>query len=221
MLTPPAAAPVQTDPLTAFARPALRYRALADPQRLLILQLLAGGAHSVGQVAEVMGLPLPAASRHLTLLEDAGFIRRQRFGAWVDCRLTAEAAACVAALLTSSALGPDPRGDAALRDPTDLRSLDAEEVEVLLFVAEGALTANRGSHSEWVPQMIRMLGDVVEPQLPVLWLAAQRLQRHEPLAGLPLPDAVINRPRGEEEPDDANVGSIWDLLADEDAAASD
>jgi len=203
MITPPAAHTVPTDPLHAFSRPALRYRALADPHRLRILQLLAGGTHSVGQVADAIGASTATASRHLALLEHAGFLRRQRHGTWVDCRLTPEAVGSVAALLTSSALGADPAGDAAIRDPTDLSALDVEEVEVLLFVAQGAWSATRGDRDEWVPQMLRMLDDAVRPQLPVLWAAAERLQRGESLEGLPLPPAVIARPRREEDEDDA------------------
>lgn len=50
---------------------------LGDPVRRRILQLLADGEHSAGEVAEVVraefGISQPAVSQHLRVLREAGF----------------------------------------------------------------------------------------------------------------------------------------------------
>lgn len=59
---------------------AARFRALSDPNRLLLLQLLLEGECSVNAIAEAAGLSLANASKHLALLCQAGFIRRRKEG---------------------------------------------------------------------------------------------------------------------------------------------
>jgi DNA-binding transcriptional ArsR family regulator len=48
--------------------------ALGDANRRAILEILAGGARSVQQIADQLPVSRPAVSRHLRLLKDAGLV---------------------------------------------------------------------------------------------------------------------------------------------------
>src|SRR5215510_4118359 len=54
------------------------FSALADPTRRAILARLATGEATVSQLMEPFELSQPAISKHLKVLEDAGFIERGR-----------------------------------------------------------------------------------------------------------------------------------------------
>src|SRR3954452_23408813 len=71
------------DPLsTTFA-------ALADPTRRAILERLADGDATVGELAEPFAMSLPAISKHLSVLERAGLVAKDRDGQRRNCRITA------------------------------------------------------------------------------------------------------------------------------------
>ncbi len=55
-------------------------KALADPNRLLIINELRDGPRSVGDLASALGVSQPNVSRHLAILRDRGFVTTQRFG---------------------------------------------------------------------------------------------------------------------------------------------
>jgi len=63
------------------------FSALADPTRREILVALAEGEHSVSELAEPFDVSLPAISKHLSVLERAGLITREREGRVRRCRL--------------------------------------------------------------------------------------------------------------------------------------
>lgn len=63
------------------------FQALADPTRRAILARLALGEASVGELAEPYDISLPAISKHLKVLEGAGFLTRERDGRVHRCRL--------------------------------------------------------------------------------------------------------------------------------------
>jgi DNA-binding transcriptional ArsR family regulator len=63
------------------------FAALADPTRRAILARLAIGESSVNQLAEPFDISLPAISRHLKVLENAGLITRGRDAQWRPCKL--------------------------------------------------------------------------------------------------------------------------------------
>ena len=69
------------DPLTTI------FAALADPTRRAILERLAEGEATVNELAEPFDISLPAISRHLKVLEQAGLISRSRTAQWRPCRL--------------------------------------------------------------------------------------------------------------------------------------
>jgi DNA-binding transcriptional ArsR family regulator len=54
------------------------FQALADPTRRAILARLATGEATVSQLMEPFELSQPTISKHLKVLEDAGFIERGR-----------------------------------------------------------------------------------------------------------------------------------------------
>ena len=51
--------------------------ALADPNRLRIIELLRGQPYSVGDIADKLWLRQPQVSKHLSVLSDAGLVVAQ------------------------------------------------------------------------------------------------------------------------------------------------
>jgi DNA-binding transcriptional ArsR family regulator len=66
------------------------FAALADPTRRAILARLMAGEASVTELAEPFTISLPAVSKHLKVLEQAGLIARGREAQWRPCRLEAD-----------------------------------------------------------------------------------------------------------------------------------
>ncbi|HLR16966.1 MAG TPA: metalloregulator ArsR/SmtB family transcription factor [Alcanivoracaceae bacterium] len=56
------------------------FKALGDPTRLRILQLLSEGRYKVGELAQLCGYSSANISRHLSLLSQHGLIKRQAEG---------------------------------------------------------------------------------------------------------------------------------------------
>ena len=54
------------------------WAALVDPHRRAVLDLLAQGECSVGELVERLGLTQPQASKHLRVLREAGLVRVER-----------------------------------------------------------------------------------------------------------------------------------------------
>ncbi|HVL25101.1 MAG TPA: metalloregulator ArsR/SmtB family transcription factor [Thermomicrobiales bacterium] len=65
----------------------ITFAALADPTRRAILERLAEGEATVSELAAPFDISLPAISRHLKVLEQAGLITRSRTAQWRPCRL--------------------------------------------------------------------------------------------------------------------------------------
>ncbi len=66
------------------------FSALADPTRRAILARLADGDATVGELAEPFEMSLPAVSRHLKVLTEAGLIERSTEAQWRRCSLRGE-----------------------------------------------------------------------------------------------------------------------------------
>lgn len=66
------------------------FAALADPTRRAILERLAKGEASVGELAAPFDMSLPAVSKHLKVLERARLIERRPSAQWRHCRLRPE-----------------------------------------------------------------------------------------------------------------------------------
>ena len=56
------------------------FKALADPSRRKILELLSGGDLSAGEIASHFAMAKPSVSHHLAILRDAGLITDERQG---------------------------------------------------------------------------------------------------------------------------------------------
>jgi DNA-binding transcriptional ArsR family regulator len=65
------------------------FAALADPTRRAILARLMTGERSVSELAEPFDMSLPAVSKHLRVLEQAGLIARRREAQFRPCRIEA------------------------------------------------------------------------------------------------------------------------------------
>src|SRR5580700_335393 len=63
------------------------FAALADPTRRAILARLALGETSVTDLAKPFAMSMPAVSKHLKVLENAGLIARSREAQWRPCRI--------------------------------------------------------------------------------------------------------------------------------------
>jgi len=63
------------------------FRALADPTRLRLLNLIGGREICVCFFVEILGMSQPKISRHLAYLRRAGLVAARRDGKWMHYRL--------------------------------------------------------------------------------------------------------------------------------------
>ena len=63
------------------------FSALADPTRRAIVQRLAAGTATVKELARPFTISLPAISKHLRILEQAGLLKRHKDGRVHHCQL--------------------------------------------------------------------------------------------------------------------------------------
>ena len=66
------------------------FAALADPTRRTILKELAKGGRSVTELSDPHDMSMPAISKHLTVLEQAGLIVREKDGRLRRCSLASQ-----------------------------------------------------------------------------------------------------------------------------------
>lgn len=100
----------------------LVFAALSDPTRRSIVRRLAGGEATVLELAEPFPISLPAISRHLKVLEQAGLITRSRDGQRRPCRLRPEPLVDIASWATHTRAAWEKRLDRLdvhLRQATD------------------------------------------------------------------------------------------------------
>ncbi|KPB01084.1 ArsR/SmtB family transcription factor [Ahrensia marina] len=72
------------------------FSALAHPARRAILARLAQGAATVNVLAEPLDMSLPAVSKHIRVLENAGLISRGKDAQFRPCTLNAQTLETVA-----------------------------------------------------------------------------------------------------------------------------
>jgi ArsR family transcriptional regulator, arsenate/arsenite/antimonite-responsive transcriptional repressor len=75
------------------------FRALADPTRLRLLNLIADKEICVCHFVEILKMSQPKISRHLAYLRRAGIVSARRQGRWMHYRLRAPGDAIAAAIL--------------------------------------------------------------------------------------------------------------------------
>ena len=66
------------------------FKALASEPRRRMLNHLAGGPMTVGEIAEKFEMELPLISKHLSILREAGLIRQQKRGQFILYSLAAD-----------------------------------------------------------------------------------------------------------------------------------
>jgi DNA-binding transcriptional ArsR family regulator len=67
-----------------------RFKALAEPARLRILNVLREGEMTVSEIMEATGMLQANVSKHLQLLATLGFVARRKAGLYVHYRLADE-----------------------------------------------------------------------------------------------------------------------------------
>ena len=67
------------------------FNAVAEPQRRLILEFLAGDERSVGDIADALELGQPSVSKHLNVLKTVGLVEARRDGRRTMYRTNAQA----------------------------------------------------------------------------------------------------------------------------------
>jgi len=78
------------------------FRALADPTRLRLINLIAGQELCVCYFVQVIDVPQPKISRHLAYLRKAGVVAARREGKWMHYQLTQPADPHAAAILKTT-----------------------------------------------------------------------------------------------------------------------
>lgn len=96
----PGSPPLPTRTRDELAR---RFKALADPTRIAIVNRLAGaGEVCVCELVAEQNLSQPTISHHLRLLREAGLVEARRRGTWAYYRLVPEAVAELGFALTGT-----------------------------------------------------------------------------------------------------------------------
>ena len=73
-----------------------QFAALGDPTRLAIVERLASGPASAGDLAAPAAMSLPAVLKHVRVLETAGLVTTVKRGRVRECRLRDDALVAVA-----------------------------------------------------------------------------------------------------------------------------
>jgi ArsR family transcriptional regulator, arsenate/arsenite/antimonite-responsive transcriptional repressor len=81
------------------------FRAVADPTRLRILNMLRGEERCVCEIVDILRCPQPKASRHLAYLRRAGLVSVRKQGLWAYYKLAPARNAFHAKLLDCLAAG--------------------------------------------------------------------------------------------------------------------
>lgn len=69
----------------------LVFKALADENRLAIVEMLASGERCVCELAKELGASDALVSHHVKKLREAGLIKTDRVGQWLHCALDGDA----------------------------------------------------------------------------------------------------------------------------------
>jgi ArsR family transcriptional regulator, arsenate/arsenite/antimonite-responsive transcriptional repressor len=75
------------------------FRALGDPTRVRVIELLAGGQRCACEIQAALEVSATLLSHHLRVLREAGLIDGERRGRWIDYRLEPDGVAATAARL--------------------------------------------------------------------------------------------------------------------------
>jgi DNA-binding transcriptional ArsR family regulator len=90
---------------------AKHFRGFGDATRLRILDLLAAGERSVGELVDLLDEPQPKVSNHLAALRWCGYVATERRGKRVIYRLSDQRVGDVVALVRLLAVNGNGNGD--------------------------------------------------------------------------------------------------------------
>lgn len=93
-----------------------RFKALAEPARINILQALRNGERTVSELVSETGLGQANVSKHLQLLHALGFVERRKEGLYVHYSLSGEDIFRMCDLMCGRIEEETDRRQAALRD---------------------------------------------------------------------------------------------------------
>jgi DNA-binding transcriptional ArsR family regulator/SAM-dependent methyltransferase len=151
-------APLAAPALSASeaAATAALFRALADPHRVRIVNLLATSPDPVCvcELVAPLGLSQPTVSHHLKKLVGAGLLRREQRGQWAYYALDRQAMARLAAITSfdpaSAAAGGPPMSQPTTeaRDPRDAATLRAQVRAHYAAAARRASAGTQGTGSD-------------------------------------------------------------------------
>ena len=97
------------------------FAALADPTRRRIVERLARGPLSVGQIAAGFPISQPAISKHVRVLEESGLLKREVLGRVHLCSISPETMQSVSGWIEKQRrfwVGTLDRLDAVLAEPS-------------------------------------------------------------------------------------------------------
>jgi DNA-binding transcriptional ArsR family regulator len=76
------------------------FSALSDPTRRAVVERLSRGEATIGELAEPHDMSLPAFTKHIGVLVDAGVVTRRKVGRTVICSLASDSLDEAAAWIT-------------------------------------------------------------------------------------------------------------------------
>lgn len=100
-----------------LARVAARFRVLAEPARLAVLQCLQAGPQHVSALIDATGLRQANLSKHLRTLHDHGIVDRVRQGRFVHYRVADPVVMALCDLVCRELVGERGAGPARRRRP--------------------------------------------------------------------------------------------------------
>ncbi len=117
-------------------------RAIGEPTRLRLLNVLSHGEFNVSELTQILGQSQPRVSRHLKLMAEAGLLDRHKEGSWVLFRRADGGPGGALGGMIASLL---PKDDPALeRDRTRLKEvLDTRRREAMAYFGANAANWDR------------------------------------------------------------------------------
>ena len=92
-----------------------RLKALADENRMRILQMLLNSDLCVGALANHLGISKPAVSQHLQILRKAGLVRGEKRGYWTHYLVDRQALSAIAMEINAMIASGKPHGTVCWR----------------------------------------------------------------------------------------------------------
>jgi len=103
------------------------YKSLSDPNRLRILNLLRQRKLCVCEITEILNLATSTVSKHLSILQNVGFIEQEKDGKWVNYYINPRASDEKKAAFISS-IQSWIENEQAKEDEQKVKTVDREKI---------------------------------------------------------------------------------------------